>query len=276
VTEQRERVTHPVWCDRDACTAPEFVPTSEEYRRGAMGAHYSSTMSFQSSDLQLFLANRVCPWETESYLVVRNGEDALGQIPISEAGGGFALYALLGQEVKEVVRKWPALYAERFPYVQRALDDESDEATAEAAAPRDPVELKEQMGGAYDQLREVVQTGLDEQRAALYGCTHPPDEPCFGKKRKATYPMSYRLTVNGKTGDPHGTFPEVRAAVADLVTRRLAVEPERVAAEAQTINAQFQTGGAAQQALDERAEWFTVFDAYGEEPLRIRITAERD
>jgi hypothetical protein len=93
--------------------------------------------------------------------------------------------------------------------------------------------------------------------------------------RKATYPMSYRLTVNGKT-DRHGTFQELRAAVADLVTRRLGAEPERVAAEAQAMLALFQPRGAVQEALDERAEWYTVFDAYGEEPLRIRITAKRD
>jgi hypothetical protein len=47
------------------------------------------------------------------------------------------------------VRKWPALYAERFPYVQRAIEDEADEATADASMPRDPVELEERMTAEF-------------------------------------------------------------------------------------------------------------------------------
>ena len=275
MTKNRERVEHPSWCDPEACTAVEFVPTNEEYRQlgtDRSGEHRSKVLVARGygpqGDLSVQLLQAVAPWACWKYLsMITAGGEQSWTTEAGQAGLGFALYELLGQEVKDSVREFPTLYAERFPYVQRALDDEADEATADAAAPRDPVELEEQM---------AAEAGPDEQRAALYGCTHPPDEPCSGNTRKATYPMSYRLTVNGKTGDPHGTFPEVRAAVADLVTRRLAVEPERVAAEAQTINAQFQTGGAVQKALDERAEWYTVFDAYGEEPLRIRITVERD
>jgi hypothetical protein len=175
MSDERERVEHPSWCDRDACTAPEFRPTSEEYKGGAAGSHYSSTMGSRTNDLQIFLAQSVCPWDTEAYLIVRNGEDGIPQtVPMSESGGGFALYELLGKEVEEQVRKYPALYAERFLRLHAAIEDEADEATADASMPRDPVELQDQMTAEFLADEEA------EERAAK-GCTHPPEEPCFGR-----------------------------------------------------------------------------------------------
>lgn len=264
MSDERKRVEHPSWCSREECTAPEFRPTIEDYQGGNRpGTHYSATVGSGTNDLQLFLAEEVCPWETGAFLLIRDGHDGLPRsVPITESGGGFALYELLGQEVKEAVRAYPILYAERFPYVQRAIEDEADEATADAVTPRDPVELEEQM------TAEQVQ---DEERAAK-GCTHPPEEPCFGKSTapgKAKYPLFYHLTVNSKT-TPYGTLQELRAAVAELVTRRLQIDPN-VAPDAQQINAAFNSG-AVDEAIDERGDWFTVFDAYGEEPLRIRVT----
>jgi hypothetical protein len=269
MSSNRERVTHPSWCDRDACTAVEFRPTADEYRElgaGRSGLHASKLLAVSpgygaNGGLTVQMQQLVAPWVCGTFLVVRT-EDQEQSWTLGDEQS-FLLYELLGKEVEASVREYPRLYAERFPYVQRAIEDEADEATADASTPRDPVELEEQM---------AAEAHAEERKAK--GCTHPADEPCFGKTRKALYPMSYRLTVNGKT-DRHPTFPELRAAVADLVTRRLAVEPERVAGEAQSMNAMF-TDGTVQQALDERAEWYTVFDAYGEEPLRIRITAERD
>lgn len=84
--------------------------------------------------------------------------------------------------------------------------------------------------------------------------------------------MTYRLTVNAQQR-AEGTLRDVRTKVAELVTERLGEAPERVANDAQTVNMAFNSG-AVEEALDLRGDWYTVFDAYGEEPLRIRITKE--
>jgi len=259
MSDKRVKVEHPSWCNREECTAPEFRPTHEEYvERGAMGSHYSATLGSRTNDLQIFLAEQVCPWETEAYLIIRVGEDGTPQtVPMSETGGGFALYALLNQEVKEVVRKYPTLYAERFPYVQRAIEDEADEATADAVIPRDPVELEERM--TAESLADEDATGSADEA---------PDAQHVGESR-----MTYKVTVNAKEL-AEGPLQEVKAAVADLVTRRLGAEPERVGEEAVALNMAFNPGAEVDTALADKGQWFTVFDAYGEDPLRIRVTRE--
>jgi hypothetical protein len=57
-------------------------------------------------------------------------------------------------------------------------EDYADAATADASTPRDPVELEERIAADYAD---------DEQRAAK-GCTHPADEPCFGRRTPAAHP----------------------------------------------------------------------------------------
>lgn len=84
--------------------------------------------------------------------------------------------------------------------------------------------------------------------------------------------MPYRLTVNGEPYAP-GTFREVRALVAQLVTDRLEAHPEGLALDAQTVNMAFNSG-AVQEALDQRGEWFTIFGLETERPLRIKVTKE--
>jgi hypothetical protein len=84
--------------------------------------------------------------------------------------------------------------------------------------------------------------------------------------------MSYRLTVNAKELT-QGTLREVQAAVADLITRRLNSDPARLAPDAQMVNMAF-SSGAVQQQLDETGQWYTVFDAFGEDQQRIRVTKE--
>jgi hypothetical protein len=123
---------------------------------------------------------------------------------------------------------------------RRPTEEESDEATADAAMPRDPVELEERM------TAEQVE---DEEKH-----------------------VQYTLTINAKQV-LEGTLQDVRAGVAELVTDRLAEAPERVATDAQTINMAFNTG-AVEEQLDTEGDWYTVLDAYGEKPLRIRITKE--
>jgi hypothetical protein len=85
-------------------------------------------------------------------------------------------------------------------------------------------------------------------------------------------PMPYRLTVNGRIVT-RGTLQEIRAAVAELVTTRLAGAPEGLAIDAQMLNMAFNSG-AVQEALDEGGEWFTIFGADGPARLHIRVTKE--
>lgn len=83
--------------------------------------------------------------------------------------------------------------------------------------------------------------------------------------------IPYRLTVNGRV--VRGTLREIRAAVAELVTTRLAAAPERMAEEAHAINALFNEGHV-QRVLDEHGEWFTVIDGQGPDPQHIRVEVE--
>lgn len=271
MTNERKKVEHPSWCDPEACSAIEYHPTAEEWRelgdRG--GEHASRELSLPGyKTLRVFLVQRIAPWGTGTFLVMQTEDREMSfSTQVGQGGIGFELYELLGKEVKDSVREWPTLYAERFPYVERALQDEADEATADVVTPRDPVELREQM--TDEQL-------ADEERAAK-GCTHPPDQPCFGRPQIQPWggsnKVTYDLTINATTHVTGGTLQEVRAAVAQLVTDRLAQAPERVATDAQTINMAFNTG-AVEEQLDTEGDWYTVLDAYGEEPLRIRITKE--
>lgn len=87
-------------------------------------------------------------------------------------------------------------------------------------------------------------------------------------------PMPYRLTVNGAIR-MRGTLQEVQAAVADVVTTRLALAPEQIAPEAQAIRGAFAEGDV-QRELDERGQWFTMLDALSDNPIRIKVTREEE
>jgi hypothetical protein len=128
-------------------------------------------------------------------------------------------------------------------------------------------------------------TNPDEPRrkyafAGCGGCGTPdtcaPAQRCWAGRPDAWISkepgVSYKLTINAEQR-VEGTLQEVRAAVAELVTKRLEEAPERAALDAQTVNMAFNSG-AVEESLDLRGDWYTVFDAYGEEPLRIRITKE--
>lgn len=253
MSDEREKVEHPSWCDREACTAPEFRPTNEEYKAGGgpggFGEHVSKMRpvpGWAVGGLELWLSQGVAPWVCRTFLRIRTGDGELyWDTEVGEAGEGFWLYELLGQEVKDSVREWPRLYAERFPYVQRAIEDEADEATADAAGDCDT-----DTTSSVDQESETQDVG----------------------EMGLLDPMPLRLTVNGAIVT-RGTLQEVRAAVAELVTKRLAEAPERVALDAQTINMAFNTG-AVQQELDDHGIWLTILDVHGEDPARIRITKE--
>lgn len=123
----------------------------------------------------------------------------------------------------------------------------------------EPVFVRGILAHMRDFLRQTASAG------------HGPDDYA-PKELGLLDPMPYRLTVNGAVAT-RGTLQEVQAAVAQLVTTRLAEAPERVALDAQTINLAFNTG-AVEEALAERGEWFTVLDAHGEDPQRIKVTKE--
>lgn len=84
--------------------------------------------------------------------------------------------------------------------------------------------------------------------------------------------MPYRLAVDG-VNRARGTLQEIEAAVATIVTTRLALAPERVAPEAQAIRGAFAEGDV-QTALDDRGQWFTILDAHSDTPLRLKVTKE--
>jgi hypothetical protein len=80
---------------------------------------------------------------------------------------------------------------------------------------------------------------------------------------------SYKLTVNGRTTQI-ATLQEVTAAVAEMVTVRLAAEPDRVAEEAQALHDCFRSGLVA-ETIDGRGVWHTIFDQWGPDQLRITV-----
>lgn len=86
------------------------------------------------------------------------------------------------------------------------------------------------------------------------------------------YAVTYRLTLNGRqTLD--GTLQDLQAYLAGEITTRLAAAPERLAPDARMVNDAF-SSGALQAEVDERGTWFTVVDAHGDDPLRVKITRE--
>lgn len=132
--------------------------------------------------------------------------------------------------------------------------------------------------GSMPDVKSTPEASHTDERADK-GCTHPADEPCFGKRRPGaptmdgeTPSMTYRLVVNAEEC-AKGTLQEVGAVVAELTTTRLAAEPDRLADEAMSISMEFGSGTVAQR-LDAEGDWYTVFDAYGEQPLRMRVTKE--
>jgi hypothetical protein len=258
MSDERKKVEHPSWCDRERCTAPEFKPTLEEYRHAAdTGAHRSSPVTAYNGrgDLEMFVQQMVCPWDTEAFLSFGMGETGLGSIPISAAGGGFALFEMLAQPIGDLVREYPALYGERFGWVADATS--SGEASAET---QDVEDEWETLPGVTDTYPST---------SAHDNAQHVEE---YEDEEALLEPMPYRLTANGRIVT-RGTLPEIGAAVAELVTTRLAEAPERVALDAHTINLAFNTG-AVEQALAERGEWFTVIDGQGPDPQHIRVTKE--
>jgi hypothetical protein len=243
MTETREKIEHPEWCDRSLCTAPEFRPTSEEFRNATAGEHRSARRVLPGPgagrELNVWLSQSVAPWGTGTFLRMGTGDGELWwSTAIDEEG--FAIYELLGSAVGGLVKEFPTLYAERFPWL----------ADTEAAAADEEWETLPGVTDTYPS------TSVDDN------AQHVDEEP-----------DRYQLAVND-SALVHGTLREVRAAVAELITSSLAEDPEALAGDAQMVNMAF-TGGAVQAALDERGEWFTLFGVHGKHAaLRIKVTRE--
>lgn len=152
MSENQKRIEHPSWCDRARCTAPEFRP---EKPTQEIHEHVSRELIFpgyaEGMELRAVLSKSVAPWDTATFLRLRSGNGQLSWMTEVGSGGvGFELFELLGETVKESVRAFPVLYAERFPYIERAIEEETDAATADAVMPRDPVELAEMISADSD------------------------------------------------------------------------------------------------------------------------------
>ncbi|MFG2056648.1 hypothetical protein ACGFI9_21760 [Micromonospora sp. NPDC048930] len=66
--EPAAAVTHPSWCDRQACTA-QPTPTMDDYREaGAFGSHVSAVVGDGLEKLRL--TQSVAPWSTSVFLKV--------------------------------------------------------------------------------------------------------------------------------------------------------------------------------------------------------------
>ena len=70
-----------------------------------------------------------------------------------------------------------------------------------------------------------------------------------------------------------GTLQEVRAAVAELVTMKLAINPVSFAEDARLLNQAF-NDGSVQRELEAMGEWHTIVAAHSDYPVRLRITKE--
>lgn len=87
-------------------------------------------------------------------------------------------------------------------------------------------------------------------------------------------PMPYRLIVNGVIR-VRGTLQEMQAGVMDVVTTRLAIAPEQLAAGAQEIRAAFAEDKVA-QAVETIGSWYTIFDVESDNPLHITVEPETE
>lgn len=85
--------------------------------------------------------------------------------------------------------------------------------------------------------------------------------------------MRYRLSVDDIGAYRVGPFDEIRAAVADLITTLLASHPVTFAPDAQSLNMAF-TGGAVEEALQERGEWSLTVGEDTPRPFVVKVTEE--
>lgn len=255
MSEQREKIEHPSWCDRSLCTAPELRPTNEEYAgTSGLGAHRSEPLLAYGGrgDLVMSLVHAVAPWDTDVFLQIGDGTAEFGSIPVSDGGGGFALFELLAQPIGDLTRAYPLLYGERLGWVA----DATSSGPAAAKTP-DVVDEWESLPGVTD--------------------TYPSTSVDDNEQHVDEYPTEYQLTVNDAAA-AHGTLREIRAAVAELVTGWLADDPEGLALDAQTLNLAFESGcgrSSVEAAVEERGEWSTTIGVHSAHAtMQLKVTRE--
>lgn len=275
MSEQREKIEHPSWCDRSLCTAPELRPTNEEYRSSGLGAHRSEPLLAYGGrgDLVMSLVHAVAPWDTDVFLEIGDGEAEFGSIPVSDGGGGFALFELLAQPIGDLTRAYPTLYGERFGWVA--------DATSSGAAAAEILDAVGRRISATASTGHGPEDYADEDQAAEDGWetlpgvtdTYPSTSVDDNEQHVEEYPTEYQLAVNDAAA-AHGTFQEIRAAVAGLVTGWLADDPEGLALDAQTLNLAFNSG-SVQAAIDERGEWSTTIGVHSAHAtMQVKVTRE--
>lgn len=94
-------ITHPAWCDRELCTAPEVYPTmaSTHY-----GAHRSATLAEVGYPAkEVYLSELVAPWKCTTHLCVA------GKKSIPLEWNSPLVWAILAH-VQEEARAYPSLY----------------------------------------------------------------------------------------------------------------------------------------------------------------------
>lgn len=102
-------VTHPRWCDRSRCTAPEFVPTAvkEDNREKSAGAHRSANLADWGAHVgmgtrrEIYLEKDVLSSPTSTWLMVGDSMILIDyESPV--------LWALL-DERDEIAAQYPGL-----------------------------------------------------------------------------------------------------------------------------------------------------------------------
>ncbi|WP_367575293.1 hypothetical protein [Streptomyces griseoaurantiacus] len=89
------------------------------------------------------LSKSVAPWETATFLRLETEEGSVSfMAEMSRESPAFALYELLGQEVDDLARKWPALYGdERQEDEEEGLFLLEEREAAPDPGPRIPLQL---------------------------------------------------------------------------------------------------------------------------------------
>ncbi|MEU0788027.1 hypothetical protein ABZ341_41675 [Streptomyces sp. NPDC006173] len=143
MSEQREKIEHPSWCDQSRCTAPEVRPVAGDAKNGdPYGQHLSAVISLSGQDvengLEICMLKAVAPWDTGVFLCFRTSNgDRRWQTEVDSGGYGMALFDLLAAQIAVDARQYPALFGERYGWVADGILGDADEAAAAAG----PVEL---------------------------------------------------------------------------------------------------------------------------------------
>lgn len=103
-------ITHPTWCDRTLCTAPDVRPTPEQYQVENGGEHRSAPIESTGQDFVTYLSQMVAPWECGPFLRIeaKTANASLGRSSFS-VDVRSPLLLLMREQAAEEAKRWPTL-----------------------------------------------------------------------------------------------------------------------------------------------------------------------